>query len=305
MRSFRDAKLMARVLRAELALSGVDLSHGRALEIVAAQFGLPNWNVLAAMIGAAAMPTGTTPVFQGAIPILRIFDLALARRFYADFLGMTEDWEHRFGPDFPAYLQVSRSGLTLHLSEHHGDASPGGTAFVWMRALDEFHTELIARNAVHAKPGIETWDMGVDDVLGTRIGMRVMEIVDPFGNRLRFAERLPTDRPAEMKRTRSSPPAEATDPPGGGAVSFARDKLEVFSDAVSSALADSPEGISFAELTERVASRLPAGMVSANHRWWVALAREDLETRGAVERVPRGRTHLVRRTRLGLSDDAR
>lgn len=35
------------------------------------------------------------------------------------------DWEHRFEPGFPLYLQVSRDGLVLHLSEHHGDGSPG------------------------------------------------------------------------------------------------------------------------------------------------------------------------------------
>jgi hypothetical protein len=33
--------------------------------------------------------------------------------------------EHRFEPGFPLDLQVSRDGLVLHLSEHHGDGSPG------------------------------------------------------------------------------------------------------------------------------------------------------------------------------------
>jgi hypothetical protein len=32
---------------------------------------------------------------------------------------------HRFAPDLPLYMQVSRDGSVLHLSEHHGDCSPG------------------------------------------------------------------------------------------------------------------------------------------------------------------------------------
>ena len=69
-----------------------------------------------------------TIAFQQTIPLLRIFDVAKAKEFYLDFLGFTIDWEHRFGNNFPLYAQISRPGLALHLSEHHGDASPGSTA---------------------------------------------------------------------------------------------------------------------------------------------------------------------------------
>ena len=55
-------------------------------------------------------------------PILRIFDEARAREFYQDYLGFRIDWEHRFAPGMPLYLQVSRVDCVLHLSEHHGDA---------------------------------------------------------------------------------------------------------------------------------------------------------------------------------------
>ena len=58
-------------------------------------------------------------------PILRIFDEAKAREFYVGYLGFRIDWEHRFAPGMPLYLQVSRDGCVLHLSEHHGDACPG------------------------------------------------------------------------------------------------------------------------------------------------------------------------------------
>ena len=59
------------------------------------------------------------------IPILRIFDEAKALEFYVDFLGFKVDWQHRFEANFPLYLQVSLGECALHLSEHHGDASPG------------------------------------------------------------------------------------------------------------------------------------------------------------------------------------
>jgi hypothetical protein len=55
--------------------------------------------------------------FQKTIPILRIFSVEKAKEFYVGFLGFTVDWEHHFEENTPAYLQVSRAGLTLHLSE--------------------------------------------------------------------------------------------------------------------------------------------------------------------------------------------
>lgn len=112
-----------------------------------------------------------------AIPILRIFSVEKAKEFYLDFLGFSLEWEHRFGENFPLYAQVKRSGLTLHLSEHHGDATPGSTIFVPMEDIDSLHRELIVKAYAYAKPGVETVDWG-----------RVMEVADPFGNRIRFCE---------------------------------------------------------------------------------------------------------------------
>ena len=63
--------------------------------------------------------------FQRTVPIFRIFSLEKAREFYLDFLGFKVDWEHRFEPDAPVFMQVSRDGLVLHLSEHVGDGTPG------------------------------------------------------------------------------------------------------------------------------------------------------------------------------------
>ena len=75
------------------------------------------------------------------------------------------------------YAQVSRDGLTLHLSEHHGDATPGSTIFVRMEGIDALHHELTAKNYPDAKPAIQKLPWG-----------RVMQVADPFGNRIRFCE---------------------------------------------------------------------------------------------------------------------
>jgi len=116
-----------------------------------------------------------------AIPILRIFDEAKAREFYQGFLGMKVDFEHRFEPGLPLYMQVSRASLVLHLSEHHGDCTPGSTVLVQTsEGLEALHAELIAKNYRNNRPGLETapWNA------------KVMEVTDPFGNRLRFNQPL-------------------------------------------------------------------------------------------------------------------
>ena len=116
------------------------------------------------------------------IPLLRIFDRTKALAFYVDFLGFTIDWEHRFEPGLPVYIQVSRAGCVLHLTEHHGDCTPGSTVFVRMTGLDEFHRELMARDYPYARPGVEL----------TPWNAKLMQVTDPFGNRLRFNEDLPS-----------------------------------------------------------------------------------------------------------------
>ena len=91
--------------------------------------------------------------FGRVTPVLRIFSLEKAREFYLDFLGFKVDWEHRFGPDFPIYMQVSRDGLSLHLSEHHGDGTPGSVVYVYIRGVEALHRELTDKNYRHNRPG--------------------------------------------------------------------------------------------------------------------------------------------------------
>lgn len=175
MRDFRDAKTMAKALREGLAAKSVTLSHSECLELVAQQFGLPNWNVLAARIQPAAEGA---PALHRAIPLLRIFSVEKAYEFYLDYLGFTLEWEHRFAPDLPLYAQITRSGLALHLTEHHGDASPGSKVFIVMTGIAAFHRELSAKRYRYARPGLEEAPWGA----------RILQVADPFGNRLLFNE---------------------------------------------------------------------------------------------------------------------
>lgn len=179
MRDHRDAKAMAKAMREALAARGTTISHSEALEIVARQFGLANWNILAAQLDAAApLPSSDNAIaFEQAVPIVRIFDVAKAHDFYLGFLGFKVDWEHRFGDNFPLYTQVSRQGLRLHLSEHAGDATPGGNMVVYMKGIRAFHRELTDKNYRYMKPGLE------DE--GTRLEV---EVIDPFNNHMRFME---------------------------------------------------------------------------------------------------------------------
>jgi hypothetical protein len=62
MRDFRDAKAMARTLRAALAAKGFKLTSSESLELIAEAFGAADWNTLAAAIRAAApRPQGSAP----------------------------------------------------------------------------------------------------------------------------------------------------------------------------------------------------------------------------------------------------
>jgi hypothetical protein len=46
MRTFLDAKAMAKAMREALATKNIQIPHSEALEIVARQFGLETWNIL-------------------------------------------------------------------------------------------------------------------------------------------------------------------------------------------------------------------------------------------------------------------
>jgi Glyoxalase superfamily protein len=83
--------------------------------------------------GMRAMSFGNTT------PILRIFDEAKAKEFYVEFLGFEVDWQHRFEDNLPLYMQISKDACVIHLSEHHGDCSPGAALRIQTNELEGFH----------------------------------------------------------------------------------------------------------------------------------------------------------------------
>jgi catechol 2,3-dioxygenase-like lactoylglutathione lyase family enzyme len=116
--------------------------------------------------------------FAATVPVLRMFSVEKALEFYVGYLGFEVDWQHRFEPSLPLYMQVSRGGLKLHLSEHHGDCTPGAKVFVEMRGVAELHAELTARNYAYLRPGLEQAPWGAT----------TLTVTDPFMNRILFSE---------------------------------------------------------------------------------------------------------------------
>jgi catechol 2,3-dioxygenase-like lactoylglutathione lyase family enzyme len=116
--------------------------------------------------------------YKRTVPILRSFDEGKAREFYLDWLGFTVDWEHRFDPDAPLYMQVSRDGVVLHVSEHHGDGSPGVHVRVECTGVAALQAELVGKRYKNNRPGLEHPPWG---------GIECT-VIDPVGNRITFAE---------------------------------------------------------------------------------------------------------------------
>jgi hypothetical protein len=168
MTSSVDPKLMAHRLRARLHSDGTTISQSEALELTAASLGYRDWNTCAAVVTDSPPPPLVTP-------ILRTFPGPEAHRFYIEYLGFAVDWEHRFEPDMPLYRQISRQGAVLHLSEHHGDATPGSAVRILVADVIQLQRQLKESTIYPLRIGLahEPW--------GDEIA-----VPDPFGNRLIF-----------------------------------------------------------------------------------------------------------------------
>jgi catechol 2,3-dioxygenase-like lactoylglutathione lyase family enzyme len=103
---------------------------------------------------------------EDVIPILRVSDAAQAVGWYRR-LGFEQEWQHRFGPEFPAFVSIAKGKARLFLSEHQGDARPD--TLIYVRVAD------VA--AVAKEFGVEVEDQP-----------RAYEcyLTDPDGNRLRI-----------------------------------------------------------------------------------------------------------------------
>jgi catechol 2,3-dioxygenase-like lactoylglutathione lyase family enzyme len=124
-----------------------------------------------------------TTEFRKAVPVFRIYSLDKAREFYLDFLGCKIDWQHSFEEGGPVYMRVSRGDFALHLSEHHGDGTPGSVAYIYTSGVEALHRELNEKKYRHNRPGLQRQDWGMLEVM----------VVDPFNNRIVFGEPVGKD----------------------------------------------------------------------------------------------------------------
>jgi catechol 2,3-dioxygenase-like lactoylglutathione lyase family enzyme len=108
------------------------------------------------------------------VPVIRVMDVRVAISWYSR-LGFLAEWEHRFEPEFPAFASIRRgpegAGVRLFLSEHKGDALPGG--LVYIRVAD-------------VRPIAEEFDSAIVDL----DGRLEVHLEDPDTNRIRVGSRL-------------------------------------------------------------------------------------------------------------------
>ena len=115
---------------------------------------------------------------QTVIPQFRITNEQRSMAFYIDGLGFKIDWEHRFYPGAPIFVQITRAGQSIFLTEHAGDCKVGGAAYFVVPDVDACFNDFAARGVAPTQsPEDMPW------------GPREMLITDPDGNRLRFATR--------------------------------------------------------------------------------------------------------------------
>jgi catechol 2,3-dioxygenase-like lactoylglutathione lyase family enzyme len=116
---------------------------------------------------------------QTVTPQFRITDVQRSIAFYVGGLGFKVDWEHRFEPGFPVFMQLTRDGQSIFLTEHSGDCKVGGAAYFVVPDVDACYNEFVSRGVVATEPPENA-----------PYGPREMLVMDPDGNRLRFATRF-------------------------------------------------------------------------------------------------------------------
>ena len=115
---------------------------------------------------------------RSSIPVLRMLDEGKAKGFYLDYLGFEIDWECRFSPTAPLYMQIRLGDAIMHLNGHAREDAPISQVNIPVLGLQNYYEFLIAKGANYPKPCV------VDPRHQGR--NTDMNIVDPFGNELVF-----------------------------------------------------------------------------------------------------------------------
>ena len=113
---------------------------------------------------------------QRVVPAIPVTDLERARAFYVEGLGFEVDWEWCDTPGEPAFLQLSRAGLSIYLSARPDRGPAGGLTYLYVSDVDAWCTEFCGRGlGSEGTPQDHPW------------GNREWVVSDPDGNRLCFA----------------------------------------------------------------------------------------------------------------------
>lgn len=113
---------------------------------------------------------------QTVIPQLRTTSAKASLPFYVDGLGFKVDWAHQFEPGFPLFMQLTREGQTIFLTEHTGDCQVGGAVYFIVPDARGCFADFVRRGApVGEAPADMPW------------GNCEFLLTDPDGNRLRFS----------------------------------------------------------------------------------------------------------------------
>jgi catechol 2,3-dioxygenase-like lactoylglutathione lyase family enzyme len=103
----------------------------------------------------------------------RVSDLGLARAFYTDVLGFTET----FVADQSSWVALDRGETEIALAE--GEPQPEDEAGVATIDVDDVKAE---------RERLEQSGVRVGTVFELQGAMRLLDVYDPDGNRLQFAE---------------------------------------------------------------------------------------------------------------------
>lgn len=115
---------------------------------------------------------------RSSIPVLRMFDENKAMSFYLNYLGFEIDWESRFSPTAPLYMQIHLGDAILHLNGHANEGTPMCEVNIPVLGLQNFCDYLNARRGDYPEA------VAVDPRYQGR--NTDLNIWDPFGNYLVF-----------------------------------------------------------------------------------------------------------------------
>lgn len=130
------------------------------------------------------------PNFKSWYPVFGIRSYDKAIDYYIDWLGFNLDWEWRQAPGEPAIVSISRDGITIGLNE-----APVASTGAWL-SVAVADVRALADEWNGRRPG------SVEVVSGVPYEGFVINLVDPFGNRIDFQQLLTEEENEAVRRER-------------------------------------------------------------------------------------------------------